>query len=152
MTLPSQGSASAESLGQAVVTALVAEGLYEKEARAMVRTWEANWFGEEGTGTRLLYTLPRRVTDRLLPLRVSPVPDETVRVLVGRIDILTPEQEANLGSMLARAGTEGAIRPDEAREAKKLGRFLAPAVERSAELQARKVLKVIQSTPERSKE
>jgi hypothetical protein len=136
MTLPSQ-EVAAEDLAEAVVTALVAEGLYEKEARAMVKTWESNWFGEEGTGTRLLYTLPRRVTDGLLPLRINPTPDETVRVLVGRIDVLTPEQEAKLASMFPRAGTKGAIGAEEAREARALGRFLKPALERAAKLQAR---------------
>ena len=143
MKLPSKESHSSEPLDQAVVKALVAEGLYEKEARAMVKTWEANWFGDEGTGTRVLYMLPRCVTDKLLPLRINPTPDETVRVLVGRIDILTPEQEGKLASMFPRAGSEGAISPDEAREAKALGRFLVPAVGRAADIQSRKVLNAI---------
>ena len=129
MRLPPEPSA--ESIDDALVKALVAEGLYEKEARAMVKTWETSWFGTEGTGTRLLYTVPRRVTDKLLPLRISPTPDETVRVLVGRIDILTPEQEAKLAAMLPRAGTADAISREEAMEMRALGRFLSPAVDRA---------------------
>ena len=52
--------------------ALVEQGLYEKEARAMVNTWQDQWFAEEGT--RVLYLLPRAWTDRTLPLQVSPRP------------------------------------------------------------------------------
>lgn len=58
----------------------------------MVETWDSAWFGEEGT--RLLYLVPRPRTDELLPLTVEPKPVETVRVLVGRHDFVTPEQEA----------------------------------------------------------
>jgi hypothetical protein len=32
-----------------MVRALVDQGLYEKEARAMVNTWQDQWFAEEGT-------------------------------------------------------------------------------------------------------
>ena len=58
----------------------------------MVKTWDSAWFGEEGT--RLLYLVPRAKTDELLPLTMDPKPTELVRVLVGRHDFLTPEQEA----------------------------------------------------------
>jgi len=113
----------------------MAEGLYEKEARAMVKTWESSWFAEQGTGTRLLYTVPRRVTDTILRLKITPTPDETVRVVVGRIDVLTPEQESKLAAMLPRAGVAG-ITTQEAREAQALGRCLRPDLQRSAQVQA----------------
>ena len=79
-------------LADYLVKELTAAGLYEKEARAMVKTWDHAWFGEEGT--RLLYLVPRAKTDELLPIKVEPTPTELVRVLVGRHDFLTPEQEA----------------------------------------------------------
>ena len=79
-------------LGAFLVRELTAAGLYEKEAKAMVKTWDSAWFGEEGT--RLLYLVPRSKTDELLPLTVDPKPTELVRVLVGRHDFLTPEAEA----------------------------------------------------------
>ncbi len=79
-------------LAEFLVKALTAAGLYEKEAKAMVKTWDSAWLGEEGT--RLLYLVPRSKTDELLPLTVDPKPTELVRVLVGRHDFLTPEQEA----------------------------------------------------------
>ena len=139
----SSEASSGGSLGEAVVKALVGQGLYEKEARAMVKTWESSWFAEKGTGTRLLYTVPRRVTDAILPLKVTPTPDETVRVLVGRIDVLTPEQEAKLAAMMPRAGAAGAINRQEASEARALGRFLRPALDRAATVQADKLLNAV---------
>lgn len=87
----STSTATMSELSDAVVEALVEEDLYEKEARAMVRTWESSWFGE--TGTRLFYMVPTPITEELLPLKVEPKPDETVRVLVGRMEIMTPETE-----------------------------------------------------------
>ena len=68
--------------------ALVDAGLYEKEARAMVNTWQDQWFAEEGT--RVLYLLPRAWTDRTLQLQISPKPDRIVRVMVGRAELITP--------------------------------------------------------------
>jgi hypothetical protein len=79
-------------LAEVLARELTGAGLYEKEARAMVKTWDSAWFGE--VGTRLLYLVPRTRTDELLPLTVEPTPAEVVRVLVGRHDFLTPEQEA----------------------------------------------------------
>ena len=66
----------------------------------MVKTWNAAWFTEEGT--RLLYLVPRARTDELLPLTVEPKPTEIVRVLVGRHDFLTPEQESNAEFQMAK--------------------------------------------------
>ncbi len=42
-------SGEGDALDEALVKALVAQGLYEKEARAMVATWRDAWFEEEGT-------------------------------------------------------------------------------------------------------
>ena len=47
-----------------MVHELSAAGLYDKEALAMVNTWQASWFGENGT--RLLYLVPTKLTDKLL--------------------------------------------------------------------------------------
>jgi len=80
------------ALKGAVQTSLEAEGLYRDEAAAMVATWSRQWFGTEGS--RLIYLVPREVTDGLLPLSIEPAPDELVRVLVGRLEYLTPEVEA----------------------------------------------------------
>jgi hypothetical protein len=77
-----------------MAAALVEQGLYEKEAKAMVKTWQDQWFAEEGM--RVLYLLPRAWTDRTLPLQVAPRPDSVVRVMVGRAEIITPSDERKL--------------------------------------------------------
>ena len=84
----------------------------------MVNTWSDAWFGEEGT--RLIYLVPRAKTDELLPLTINPKPTEVVRVLVGRHDFLTPEQEAIADQQLkrlnaAQAELNAAQQADEAR-------------------------------------
>ncbi|MGH8598395.1 MAG: hypothetical protein ACREXT_17220, partial [Gammaproteobacteria bacterium] len=69
---------------------LIAQGLYEKEAKAMVNTWRDSWFEE---GLRVFYVLPRVSTDAVLPITIEPAPAELVRVMVGRVEIITPEVE-----------------------------------------------------------
>ena len=111
--------------------ALIGEGLYEREAAAMVKTWETSWFSEKGM--RVLYTLPRAWTDRTLPLRVTPTPRETARVMVGRAEIITPEMELALVAATERyvAAWPG-DRPAIAAEARNLGlgRFMQPTLMR----------------------
>ncbi len=96
---PAQDAGVAE-LSAAVVRALTAQGLYEKEARAMVKTWRPAWFGEEGT--RFLYLMPAATTNQVLPLHIQPKPAALVRVLVGRQDVLTPEREREVDGLIQR--------------------------------------------------
>ena len=112
-----------------MVKALVDEGLYDKEARAMVDTWKHQWFAEEGS--RVFYLLPRAWTDRVLPLEVTPKPDRVVRVMVGRAELIMPSIERALkqeiltfksGDAAAQERAVGAVRN------MNLGRFLAPAL------------------------
>lgn len=95
----------AKRLAEHLVKGLTAAGLYPKEARAMVRTWEAAWCGEDGT--RLMYLVPRKQTDEILPLTVVPTPAEVERVLVGRHEFVTPEREAEADRLWARTGHNG---------------------------------------------
>lgn len=60
------------------------QGLREDEAQAMVDTWRDSWFEP---GLRVLYTVPREVTDAVLPLTVTPAPQSIVRVMIGRTDV-----------------------------------------------------------------
>ena len=99
-------TSTVEALGEAVVAALMQEKLYEKEARAMVKTWQSSWFGEDGT--RLFYMLPRSVTDELLPLTIDPVPEETVRAMVGRLEIMRPENEAQVTAHVQQSAKDRA--------------------------------------------
>lgn len=140
-----------DTLAEAMVTALSAEGLYEKEARAMVNSWRSSWFQEEGT--RLLYMVPQQLTDELLPLEVSPQPDEVVRVLVGRIEIMSPEDEARAIDVVQRsaAGREqdggndlasaGPQRQQAFEELVALGRLAEPALVRVRNITDDPVLK-----------
>lgn len=87
-----------ESVERDLGATLVAQGLYEKEALAMIKTWRDSWFEE---GLRAFYIVPRKVTDSILPLTIEPLPSEISRVLVGRIEIITPEMEKEIESSLA---------------------------------------------------
>jgi hypothetical protein len=117
-------------LGAFLVKELTAAGLYEKEAKAMVKTWDSAWFGEEGT--RLLYLVPRAKTDELLPLTMDPKPTEVVRVLVGRHDFLTPEVEAVAEKELQRVRTAQDELNLASAELRKLGRFSSQAQQMAA--------------------
>jgi hypothetical protein len=77
-----------EQLRYDLENALVEQGLFLKEAQAMVETWRDSWFEE---GARLIYIMPSRAVDEMLPLRVEPLPSTTARVFVGRIELVTPE-------------------------------------------------------------
>jgi hypothetical protein len=81
---------SIAALLAAMQQTLISQGLYGKEAEAMLETWRDSWFEE---GLRVFYVLPRPVTDRVLPIAIEPPPAQLVRVLVGRIEIITPEME-----------------------------------------------------------
>jgi hypothetical protein len=123
--LPAEAS-SIDKLGDAMTKLLVAQGLYEKEARAMVKTWSSDWFGQEGT--RVLYLVGEPVTNEFLPIKIDPKPDTMVRVLVGRHDVLPPEREAEIDAVVKR------LQGDSNAEAKgadatlnKLGRYRWPA-------------------------
>jgi hypothetical protein len=105
---------------------LVTHGLYPKEAEAMVRTWEDSWFEE---GFRVFYLLPRQQTDAVLPLEITPKPTELVRVLVGRMEIMTPEAGQEIFQLLTRLKSAPGIQNAEAlRVQRRYGRFLAPMV------------------------
>jgi hypothetical protein len=114
---------------QDMAAELVKQGLYEKEAQAMVNTWQDQWYAEEGT--RVLYLLPRPWTDRTLELQVTPQPDSVVRIMVGRAELITPtvEQELKKQILTFRTGDEKAKAQavDRVRSLR-LGRFLAAAM------------------------
>jgi hypothetical protein len=120
------GWSDAESVRGTLIRLLVASGLYEKEARAMVKTWESAWLKDEGT--RVLYVLPPAWINKSLPLTVTPKPDVLVRVMVGRHDLLTPERERELDAVL---GKQPPDKDATTAALAKLGRFAAAAREQS---------------------
>jgi hypothetical protein len=95
---PPSMDSDVSSLGRTLERLLVARGLYPKEAAAMVETWRDSWLEE---GTRVLYIVPPRTIDEVLPLDVDPTPRQTVRVFVGRIEVLTPTIETEIEQALA---------------------------------------------------
>ena len=94
-------SGNLEKLKVSLLTALVAEGLYPDEAQALLNTWEVSYF--KSTGLRVFFLVPRVWTDFYLPLDIS-VPADLNRVMVGRIELVTPAQRDGLQE-IARAST-----------------------------------------------
>ncbi len=68
--------------------ALTAAGLTREEGLALLGTWNAGYFQTEGF--KIFWIVPRKLTDQILPLQISPNPDVLERVLVGKTEILTP--------------------------------------------------------------
>lgn len=122
-----------KEFGKQLQAAIVAGGLYEKEAAAMVKTWDDAWFAEQGM--RVLYTLPQTWSDKVLPLTFSPAPREVKRVFVGRAEMFTPAQEwALLKEIVHFASTDeaGKAKAAKATEAIGLGRFTDAVITRLA--------------------
>lgn len=72
---------------------MVADGLNPDEADALLNTWDASYF--RSSGLRLFFLVPRAWTDYVLPLKTS-LDADIRRVMVGRIELITPEQRACL--------------------------------------------------------
>ena len=124
LTLPSLDG-DVVSLGHELEHLLSAQGLYPREASAMVETWRDSWLEE---GTRVLYIVPRRIVDAVLPLEVNPAPRQTVRVFVGRMEVITPGVEKDVRDALSARDRVTLA---------KYGRFLQPISDR-----------ILQSTPQ----
>ncbi len=88
---PPELTDSIDSLARDLEGILIAEGLYQNEAQAMVQTWRDSWFEE---GSRLLYFVPREFIETVLPLSIAPAPAQLTRVFVGRLELITPATEA----------------------------------------------------------
>jgi hypothetical protein len=114
---PPELNANMDSLKQAVEDMLIAQGLYHDEAQAMFETWRDSWFEE---GSRLLYIVPRQFVDSVLPLSINPTPAQTVRVFVGRLELITPATQRAVEQALAAHDQSTLTR---------YGRFLVPILE-----------------------
>jgi hypothetical protein len=97
-----------------LATALIAAGLYPKEAAAMIETWRDSWFEE---GMRVFYLVPRAAVDTMLPLKIKPAPVATQRVFVGRVELLSPHMRQTIRMALAANDIPALA---------KCGRFLVP--------------------------
>jgi len=103
-----------DSLFSTLEGMLISQGLFPDEAHAMLETWKTSWFDE---GSRILYIVPRRFVDSILPLSISPAPVQLTRVFVGRIELITPATQQAVEAALA--SNDGATLAH-------YGRFLEP--------------------------
>jgi hypothetical protein len=111
---PPELTGTIDDLGRALEGILVAHGLYRDEAHAMVETWRSSWFEE---GSRLLYVVPAAFVNEVLPLSIHPAPVQTVRVFVGRLELITPATQK---------AVETAFAANDTTTLKTYGRFLEP--------------------------
>jgi hypothetical protein len=84
---PPELNGNIDDLGRDLEGLLVAQGLYQNEAHAMVETWRTSWFEE---GSRLFYIGPAKFVNDVVPLAIHPAPAQVVRVFVGRLELVTP--------------------------------------------------------------
>ena len=118
MTLdPPELTATFDSMSRDLQDTLTRQGLYPDEARAMIETWRQSWFEE---GSRLFYIVPGDFLNAILPLTINPVPAQTVRVFVGRLELVTPATTQAIGKILATHDLAGL---------QKYNRFLEPILE-----------------------
>ncbi|HEY8075852.1 MAG TPA: hypothetical protein VIF62_17115, partial [Labilithrix sp.] len=118
----------ADELARSVRTSLDEMGLYDDEATAMVNTWKRQWF--RTPGARLLYLAPQSWTDASIPLTIDPKPESMKRVMVMRVEIVTPELEQ--GDVAALRGLQKSESAPAARDHfAALGRFAEPRLRRA---------------------
>ncbi len=82
---------------------LVGEGLFSDEAQALLNTWQVSYF--KSPGMRVFFLCPRQWTEYYLPLQIS-LPAQISRVMVGRIELVTPADRAKLGQIAAFSPAE----------------------------------------------
>jgi hypothetical protein len=110
-------TASVDDLARDLEGMLVSQGLYQDEAHAMIETWRGSWFEE---GSRLLYIVPASLVNKVLPLSITPTPSQTLRVFVGRLELVTPATQKVV---------ETALDAQDDATLKLYGRFLEPILE-----------------------
>ncbi len=124
----SEPAAVKKDLEASLRRSLVAAGLFEDEAKAMLNTWRPDWLGD--IGARVLYLLPKQWADETLPLKLNPRPKNLVRVMVGRAELIAPDIERTLTELLEPfPGMDRAARIGEV-SAGLAGRFAEAAISR----------------------
>jgi hypothetical protein len=119
-----------EEVSADVASRLYASGLYKKEALAMVNTWKSSYFKNDGV--RLLFVMPQSWTDRFIPMRITPKPDELVRVMVGRVELLDRAREVRAEKAIsALASPDATVRERAFETLRAEGRYVEPIVRRA---------------------
>lgn len=116
------------ALADTVTRALDKTGLYHDEAVAMVDTWKRQWFG--APGIRVFYLIPQSWTDASIPLRVNPAPDSFVRVMMIRVEVIAPEDEA-VDVQFVQKLADPNTAPAAENHFTSLGRFAEPRLRRA---------------------
>jgi hypothetical protein len=114
---PPELSATPDSMSRDLQDILTSQGLYPDEAHAMIETWRQSWFEE---GSRLFYIVPADFLNSILPLTINPAPAQTVRVFVGRLELVTPATAQAVEKILTTHDIAGL---------EKYKRFLEPILE-----------------------
>jgi hypothetical protein len=128
---PEDLNAVSNDLAAELTQALDKTGLYHDEAVAMVSTWQRQWF--KTPGIRVLYLMPQPWTEASIPLTVAPAPDETVRVMMIRVEVITPELEtADVAAAQELASV--ATQPSAVAYFTALGRFAEPRLRRALQI------------------
>jgi len=92
----------------------------------MIKTWRDSWSEE---GLRVLYIVPRRATDAILPVTIKPQPSELARVFVGRAEIITPEMKGEILAAVKLFGENSAeARAAAVNSVRRYGRFADPVL------------------------
>ena len=113
-----------------LIDSLEAAGLFPKEAAGLVKIWGDDMFTTPGD--RLLYIMPNNEVERLLPLDIQPAPSQTVRTLIGWVELSTPAAEKRVMNLVKLLGSEKWVERKEAdEELRKLDHF-AEAILRRA--------------------
>jgi hypothetical protein len=121
---PPELTGNVDDLERELVAMLVAQGLYLDEAQAMVETWRRSWFEE---GSRLIYVVPAKFVNEILPLEIHPAPAGITRVFVGRLELVTPR---------TMNAVETAFAAHDKATLEKYGRFLEPILQTMLEKEA----------------
>ena len=96
----------------------------------MVNTWRTSYFTTDGI--RVLFVLPRSWTDRFIPVKIDPRPDELVRVMVGRIELLTRDRERAIEKAISNlASPDPKVREHAFGLLRDQGRYVEPIVRRT---------------------
>lgn len=90
---------SSAQLHAELESTLIAHGLYPKEAAAMIDTWRDSWFEK---GARLIYIVPERDVNAMVPLEIEPAPANIKRVFVGRVELITAETVSAVRTAVAK--------------------------------------------------
>jgi hypothetical protein len=89
-------AANLDRLKAEMRAAMREDGLFADEAGALLNTWQLSYF--KSPGLRLFFMVPKAWTDWYLPLEVS-VPCEVKRAMIGRLELVTPEQRTFLRAL-----------------------------------------------------